>query len=154
MNPDNSHDRDLITNLITQVAHHIDHRRWNQLRMLYGNTVKTDYTSLFGGEVQTQDGNDLIGAWRSILTPLTATQHFLGPIEVEAKGTDAKAFCHVRGYHFLEAAPGGAEWMVAGHYVFGLQKISGEWKINSMTLETFYQTGNRKLLEEAAETKS
>jgi hypothetical protein len=34
-----------------------------------------------------------------------------------------------------------------GRYVFRLGKDAPSWKIRAMTLETFYQTGNTKLLE-------
>jgi hypothetical protein len=61
--------------------------------------VVVDYTSLFGGEVQKQKPDDLVGGWRKLLTPLPATQHLLGPIEVAVKGGAATAACHVRGYH-------------------------------------------------------
>ena len=40
--------------------------------------------------------------------------------------------------------------MVAGHYVFQLGKEDGGWKIRKMKLEASYQTGNTKILEEAA----
>jgi hypothetical protein len=62
-------------------------------------------------------------------------------------GGAATVECHVRGYHLLEGAPGGPEWMVAGHWVIGLSQLAGGWKITGMTLQTFYQTGNRQLLE-------
>ena len=47
------------------------------------------------------------------------------------------------------ARTGGDEWMVAGHYVIRLSKEGAKWKIASMKLETFYQSGNTKLLEVA-----
>jgi hypothetical protein len=40
--------------------------------------------------------------------------------------------------------------MVGGHYVFELAKTPAAWKIGTLTLKTFYQTGNTMLLEEAA----
>lgn len=138
-----------IERTITRVSHHIDHRRWEELRRLFAYSVETDYTSLFGGEVQRQNADDLIAAWRKLLTPLGATQHLLGPIETEISGHQAIASCHVRGYHYLRGAEGGDEWMIAGHYVFGLTMKDGGWVIDRMKLETFYQTGNTKLLEVA-----
>jgi hypothetical protein len=43
--------------------------------------------------------------------------------------------------------------MVAGHYIFELAKAGGTWKIQKLTLNAYYQTGNTKLLQEAAESK-
>ena len=144
------HDHQSITTVVTGVVHNIDRRKWPELRALYSDVVETDYRSLFGGEVQTQNADSLVEGWRKLLTPLDATQHLLGPVEVEIEGNQATASCHVRAYHLLNNAPGGQEWMVAGHYVLGLVKTSSKWQIRTMKLETFYQTGNKKLLEEAA----
>ncbi len=146
----NDADERAVKAVVTGVAHHIDARQWDDLRALYADEVETDYTSLFGGEVQRQPGDALIGAWNQLLTPLV-TQHLLGPIDVDVRGDEATARCHVRGYHFASAAPSGPTWMVAGHYIFKLRQVAGSWKISHMTLETFYQTGNQKLLQEAAE---
>jgi hypothetical protein len=139
-------DRESIETTVANVSHFIDHKQWRELRGLYADTVQTDYTSLFGGEVQTQPGDALIEAWRKLLTPIV-TQHLLGPITVELNGASATAHCHVRGYHHAGGIPGGEEWMVAGHYVFQLTKTGPMWTISSMKLEAFYQTGNTKLLE-------
>ncbi|HEU5075199.1 MAG TPA: nuclear transport factor 2 family protein [Polyangiaceae bacterium] len=137
-----------IERTVAGVAHFIDKKQWRELRGLYADTVKTDYTSLFGGTPQEQPGDALIGAWQKLLTPIV-TQHLLGPIVVEVNGVQAVASCHVRGYHHSQGAPGGDEWMVAGHYLFALAKQDEAWRIQAMTLETFYQSGNTKLLEVA-----
>jgi hypothetical protein len=131
---------------ITRVAHDIDAARWPELRALFDDDVQTDYTSLFGGEAQDQRADDLIGAWRTLLAAIV-TQHFLGPIEVEVTGDVARAECHVRGYHVKQGAPGGDEWMVAGHYVFELRRRGAGWKIRKMKLVVIHQTGNLKLLQ-------
>ncbi len=140
--------RDAIRETVTGVSHFIDHKQWAELRQLFDGTVQTDYTSLFGGEIQHQRADALIDAWRKLLTPIV-TQHLLGPIAVELAGETATARCHVRGYHYAKGAPGGDEWMIAGHYVFQLARAGDAWKIRAMKLETLYQTGNLKLLEVA-----
>lgn len=142
-----------IERVVAGVAHHIDARDWTALRSLFADEVETDYTSLFGGEVQRQPADDLMSAWQGLLTPVV-TQHHLGPVVIEAKGARAVARCHVRGHHFHPPAPGGDTWMVAGHYVFDLERQADGWKIRRMTLRTLYQTGNRALLQEAAVTAS
>ena len=73
-------DREAVRETVTGVTHDIDQRRWHNLRARFADTVVVDYTSLFGGEVQTQNGGDLVDGWRRLLTPLTATQHLLSPI--------------------------------------------------------------------------
>jgi hypothetical protein len=136
---------------VTRLLHAIDARRWDEVAPLLADEVTTDYTSLFGGDVQRQPGPALADAWRGLLTPLRATQHLLGPIDVQVRGAAATAECHVRGHHFAPGVKGGGEWMVAGHYVFTLVSTRGAWRIASVTLQTYYQTGNERLLAEAAQ---
>jgi hypothetical protein len=137
--------------VVARVVHYIDSRRWSELRSLFTDQVETDYRSLFGGEIQRQSADQLVlDGWRTVLTPLDTTQHLLGPIDVQITGAEARAECHVRGYHRALAAASGSEWMVAGHYVFTLVKQGDTWKIRGLTLQTTYQTGNRDLLREAA----
>ena len=143
-------DREAVRETVTGVAHDIDQRRWHNLRARFADTVVVDYTSLFGGEVQTQNGDDLVDGWRQLLTPLTATQHLLSPICVVIHERTAEAICHVRGYHHAKDLVGGENWMVAGHYEFEVQRESAVWTIHRITFRAFYQTGNSKLLQEAA----
>jgi len=132
--------------VVTRIPHTIDTRRWSELRALYADTVTTDYTSLFGGEVQRQSGDQLIAGWRQLLSPLDATQHLVGPIDVRFGEGQAVAECHVRGYHISAKVTGGSEWMVAGQWIIELSEESGSWLVTKMTLRTFYQSGNRDLL--------
>lgn len=138
-----------VRDVVAGVAHHIDGRDWAALRALFADEVETDYTSLFGGEVQRQRADELIGGWKKLLTPVV-TQHHLGPIVVTQDDGRATAHCHVRGHHFKAGLRDGDTWMVAGHYVFELTRGPQGWKIERMKLETLYQAGNRKLLQQAA----
>lgn len=139
-----------IQSIVTQVLHAIDMRRWAALPPLFADEVTTDYTSLFGGDVQVQPRKQLVEGWQQLLSSLDATQHLLGPIDVHVRDTHAVAECHVRGYHVCERAKGGPEWMVAGHYVFELETQARTWHVCKLTMRTLYQTGNRELLREAA----
>ena len=138
-----------IRAVVANVAHHIDAKRWEDLRALYSSEVETDYTSLFGGTPAKQAADALIASWRGVLTNV-ATQHLLGPIEVRTQTVTAVARCHVRAFHLAPRAPGGAVWEVLGHYVFELFREPAAWKITKMKLETLLQTGNAQLLAEAS----
>jgi hypothetical protein len=154
-----------IRAIVARIANTIDTRRWTELRALFADEVTTDYTSLFGGEVMRQSGDALIAMWRQILSPLDATQHLTGAIDVQWRDAVAVAECNVRGYHISARATGGSEWMVAGQWIIEMtqsgERESGEresvehesgqrWRVTRMTLRTFYQTGNRNLLAQAA----
>ena len=135
-----------VRTLVARIAHTIDTRRWSDLRTLYADQVTTDYTSLFGGEVQRQSGDALIAGWRELLGKLDATQHLVGPIDVRLDGDRATAECHVRGYHVRRGAPGGEEWMVAGQWVIRAVERGEDWRVTGMTLRMFYETGSRGVL--------
>jgi hypothetical protein len=139
-----------VAGVIARLIHAIDLRQWSEAGGLLADEVVTDYTSLFGGEIQRQRGVDLVAAWRTLLTPLDSTQHLLGPIDVRSSNAGAVASCHVRGYHVRKGPPGGDEWMVAGHYRFEVGRTNGMWRITSITLHTFYETGNLMLLRQTA----
>ena len=124
--------REAVRTVIASIPHHIDAKRWGDLRGLFAAEVRTDYTSLFGGSPQTQTGDALVDGWKGMLA-VVATQHLLGPITVKGVVTGARAACHVRAMHHAAEALGGPFWEVLGHY----------------ELRTFLQTGNTKLLEEA-----
>lgn len=153
--PVSSVDQELaIQRVVVGLLHDVDGRHWEALQSRMADEVVTDYRSLFGGDVQRQPASALIAAWKQLLGPLDATQHLLGPIAVSLAGGRAVAETHVRGYHVKAGAPGGVEWMIAGHYVFELGLESSGWRIHKITLQTYFQTGNRSLLTEAAGTAS
>jgi hypothetical protein len=140
-----------VQSVVAKVSHLLDARRWKELRALFESEVETDYTSLFGGEVQRQNADDLVlHGWQKLLAPLQATHHLLGPIDVSLRWRSATAECHVLAYHLAPQAKSGPEWTVAGHYIFTLHRHYSGWKIRKLVLQTSYQTGNRQLLAEAA----
>lgn len=144
-------DAEAVRAAVMAVAHHIDAKRWPELRALYAEVVATDYTSLFGGDPTTASADELVAGWRGALATVN-TQHLLGPIDVVLEGDRAEARCHVRGAHYHDGAPGGDAWEVLGHYVFALERRGSRFAITSMTLQAIRQTGNTRLLEEAKGT--
>jgi hypothetical protein len=144
-------DREAVRSVVMRITHHIDRKQWSALRSLYADVVDTDYTSLSGGQPQKQRGDDLIAGWRAALGPVS-TQHLLGPIDVDlaGDGLSATAECHVRAWHHAKGVPGGDEWVVGGHYVIRLARTGDRWAITAMTLQTFQQSGNLQLLQQAA----
>jgi hypothetical protein len=139
-----------IRAVVARIANTIDTQRWTELRALFADEVTTDYTSLFGGDVARQSGDNLIAVWRQMLSPLDATQHVTGAIDVQRRDSVAIAECNVRGYHICARAAGGSEWLVAGQWIIEMVAVGDRWLVAHMTLRTFYQTGNRDLLSQAA----
>ncbi|WP_437483738.1 nuclear transport factor 2 family protein [Sorangium sp. So ce1014] len=140
-----------IQNVITRAAHNIDRRRWDEVRNLYADVVLNDFTSILGGEAALQKADDMLAAWKKFHGAIDVSQHFLGPIDVEVSGENASAECHVRAYHRFARAPGGEEWMVAGHYRYGLTRQVDGWRIKQVRFEIAYQTGNTNMFAEAGQ---
>ena len=136
----------LIQNVVTSNAHHLDQRQWAELRALYTDVVTYDFRSLLGGDVQDVPADDMIASWLEIHSTIDATQHLIGAVAIVIETDHATADCHVRAYHRKNGAAGGEEWMVAGHYTYELIRLEATWKIRKVRLDLLYQTGNTALL--------
>lgn len=123
--------------VLTRMLHAIDAHDWDTLRASFADEVRTDYTSLFGGDPETITADELIGRWRPLMLGYTATHHQTGPVVESGDRLDA----HVTAHHWLDGAPGGDTWVVHGHYA---ARVAGG-KIAELTLLTSRQTGNRDL---------
>ncbi|GAB1513206.1 nuclear transport factor 2 family protein [Actinophytocola sp. KF-1] len=129
--------------VLTRMLHAIDTHDWTTLRAAFTDEVRTDYTSLFGGEPETIAADDLVARWRPLMLGYTATQHLTGPVEATGDILDT----HVIAHHWLDDAPGGDTWVVYGHYT---ARLAGG-RIAELTLHTYRQTGNRDLPAHATE---
>jgi hypothetical protein len=129
------------------MLHAIDTRDWDAVRAAFADTVTTDYTSLFGGEVETQPADDLVDGWARFVPGFDATQHLAGPVVAEHDGATAHAHCAITATHCL----GEARWIVGGHYALQLTTSATGWRITHLTLETAFQDGDRSLPQQAAE---
>jgi hypothetical protein len=120
--------------VLVDLVHAIDTLDWDGVRAVLADELTTDYTSLFGGSVQQQTGDELVEQWQALLPGFTATQHLLGPVRVS--GSSARA--HVRACHCLDDA----RWIVAGHY---RATLTDDGRISALVLDTYYQDGDPEL---------
>ena len=118
-----------------------------------GETVRRDYTSLFGGEPDEIAGPALAAEWRGVLAGLDGHQHLLGLPAVDVEGDEARAAVPVIGTHVLDGDPG-SPWVVGGTYRFALRRLSGRWRIVAITLDARWQTGDAGVLQRAASPAS
>jgi hypothetical protein len=126
-----------MTDVLTPMLHAIDARDFATVRASFTDEVRTDYTSLWGGDPQTVTADELVAGWQELISGLTATQHLTGPV-IEVNGL---ARTHVTAHHWLDGASGGDVWIVHGHYV--ARVVDG--KIAELTLRTHHQEGNRDI---------
>jgi hypothetical protein len=132
---------------ILDLFHAVDALDWDRVKTALDDRVEVDYRSLFGGEATTPARDELIESWQGIVPGFDATQHLLGPLRIEERGTDASAETHVRAYHYLEESV----WMVAGHYRIALKRRDAGWRVAGIRLDVFYQEGGPDLLARAQE---
>lgn len=123
--------------VLTRMLHAIDAEDWDTLLACFADEVRTDYTSLFGGEPETITAEELVGRWRPLMLGYTATHHQTGPVVETGDRLDT----HVIAHHWLDDADGGDTWVVYGHYVATI----ADGRIAELTLLTSRQTGNRDL---------
>jgi hypothetical protein len=127
----------------------LDDHQWAQVEAALDETVRRDYTSLFGGEPDAIAGSALVSEWRELLTALDSHQHLTAPAVVDLNGEEASADVHVVGTHVLEGHPG-SPWVVGGTYRFGLRRREERWRIDAIKLDTRWQTGDADILKLAA----
>jgi SnoaL-like domain len=127
----------------------LDDHEWSRVEAALDETVRRDYTSLFGGEPDVIAGSALVAEWRELLTGLDSHQHLTGPAVVDLNGEEASADAHVVATHVLEGDPG-SPWVVGGTYRFGLRRRDERWHIDAIKLDTRWQTGDAAILERAA----
>ena len=108
---------------ITKMLHALDLRDWQKVRDAFADHVDVDYSSLSGEPAANVAGDQLVGGWRSFVGAFDATQHMTGPCTATERDHEVLVHTHVRGYHRIADAAGGATWLVAGHYVFELRKL-------------------------------
>jgi hypothetical protein len=126
----------------------IDDHDFDGVTAILGETVRRDYTSLFGGEPDEISGPALAAEWKGVLMGLDAHQHLLGMPVVEVEDDEARAAVHVIGTHVLEGDLG-SPWVVGGTYRFVLHRLDGHWRIVALTLDTKWQTGDAAVLQRA-----
>lgn len=131
--------------LLTRMLQAVDDLDWPVVRGCLADEVRTDYSELFGGEAETVSGDELVRRWQGLLPGFDATQHLIGTTLVEEREDGFTVRTHVRAYHHVAGAEGGAVWGVHGHYVVPLRRSPAGWQISGITLRLYYQEGNTDL---------
>ncbi|HEY9736225.1 MAG TPA: nuclear transport factor 2 family protein [Trichocoleus sp.] len=140
-------DQAAITVVVESIATLADQKNFESLEDLYADQVQIDYTSLFGGTLQTHTPESLMNAWASVLPGFEQTRHSLSDIQVEVEGNSAIATADVVADHYL----GGSIWQVSGEYTYRLLKEESGWQVTEMAFSLENEAGDRALLATAAE---
>ncbi|MEL6401413.1 MAG: nuclear transport factor 2 family protein [Cyanobacteria bacterium J06607_6] len=140
-------DEAAIAVTINSVATFADQGDFASIEALYADEIQVDYTSLWGGDVQTYTPKSLMTAWASVLPGFDQTYHDIANVQVELAGNLATATADVVADHHLEADL----WQVTGQYEYRFVKSADQWQITHMTFNLIDEAGDRALVTLAAE---
>ncbi|MCM3883489.1 nuclear transport factor 2 family protein [Frankia sp. R82] len=134
---------------LISLLHGYDDLDWTRVRAALADEVVVDYTSVFGGRVETLGADALVRRWRAVLPGFDATQHITGPVLVSAEPGDATMHleAQARAHHLMRGDPTSSSWLIAGRYQLAVTPtVAGGWLITELTLHCFYEEGDRGLL--------
>ena len=138
-----------ITRSITDIAAGADRGEWDRVRDAFAPNITTDYTSLWGGDPVKQPAEDLVKSWSNFLPGFDATHHMVTnhAIQMRDNGT-ATAEADFVATHRI----GDRFWVLGGRYTYQLVITDeGRWVINALTMTAVWETGDRSLVQRAAE---
>jgi hypothetical protein len=92
-------DRLAILELTTRLALLVDARDSDALEGLFANPARSDRSSLFGGEPQTQTPSGLAAGLRQVLGNLDATGHLITCQPISLDGDEATIAAKMQGTH-------------------------------------------------------
>lgn len=131
---------------VTALLHAVDTLDWDGVLAVLAGEVRLDYTSLWGGSVESVAASEVVARWRGLLPGFDTTQHLTGPVLVSPDGAGFRCATTVRGYHHLVDGGSRATWMIAGRYDIG---VDAGGRITGITLHASYEDGDRALTEAA-----
>ena len=140
-------DRLGMIDAVTSIAAGADRHDWNRVRQAFSGKVTLNYTSLWGGEAETKDAEEIIAQWSNFLPGFDRTLHLITNHTVTSfDQTSATMEADFQAAHRF----GTDHWVLSGHYVYGLEKSNGRWRVNALTMDWTHETGDRGLVGHAA----
>ena len=122
-----------------------DDRDWERVRACLAPSVAFDMTSLTGGAPAQLTPEEITGAWREGLAPITAVHHQVGNYRVAVDGNQATAFCYGIALHYRKTPSGRNTRMFVGSYDFQLVKGGDRWQIKAFRFTVKFVEGNLEL---------
>ena len=129
----------------------VDNRDWDNVKLIFSDTVLLDYTSMAGGQPSTLKSSQIIDSWKGILPGFDKTHHQLGNFIIETDSDASKVFCYGIATHYLANESKENIWTVVGSYDLELKIINNTWRITKMKFNLKYIDGNNDLPKMAQE---
>jgi hypothetical protein len=141
-------ERKEVEDTVVRLGRLLDDQDWSGLAALFDENVRTDYTSLFGGEPGEVTSAALLEGWQSDLSSLDYAQHVIISPLAEIDGDRATATANVQIVAKRSDSFGGSLWTCGGRYELELRRAD-RWLITSFTLRAFWTDGNINVLMHA-----
>ncbi|MEM9620645.1 MAG: nuclear transport factor 2 family protein [Pseudomonadota bacterium] len=129
----------------------IDTRDWDLYRSIFTDQITMDFSSYSGQPASTMAADDWVANCAALFNGLDATQHVMSNPMVDVQGDTARLRMYMQAEHFLANPQGDASFTIGGYYDDQLQRTPSGWKITAVTLNVFWQRGNRHIMALAVE---
>ena len=138
-------DRQAVEDVVTAYATCLDARDWQGLRACFTDDAVADY----GTAGHFEGADTIVAGCREPLSGLDGSQHLLGTIRVRVDGDRATATSYVHAQHVLANDQGESLAVMAGTYTQQLVRTPDGWRIEALSYDSSWRSGNPAILGEA-----
>jgi 3-phenylpropionate/cinnamic acid dioxygenase small subunit len=139
-----------IVRRLYEYALGIDTRDWALYRSIFTEELAIDFSSFDGRPAARMPADDWVAACSLVFTGLDATQHVMSNPIVDLDGDRARCRMYMKAEHFLKNDQGDDAFALGGYYDDRLIRSAEGWRIESVTLNVFWNRGNRHIMQLAA----
>ncbi|WP_181849662.1 nuclear transport factor 2 family protein [Streptomyces parvulus] len=140
-------ERSAVRDTLVRMGWYVDRRNWEGLAgEVFAETLRVDYTSLWGGEPEDITGREQTDRWAKELGRLDSTQHVITGVLVTVDGDEATASANVQATLVRRDAAEGPLWANGGTYTTRMRRGPEGWRITALVTELLWESGNSGVL--------
>lgn len=142
-----------IVRLRYEYALGIDTRDWTLYRSIFSDVIHMDFSSYSGQPAADMPADTWVDSCKVLFTGLDATQHVMtNPVvDIDPSGQVARLRMYMKAEHFLQHDGGSPDYALGGYYDDQVVKTEEGWRITGVTLNVFWNRGNRNIMTLAAQ---
>jgi hypothetical protein len=138
-------DRLDVTEVVNRFGWHTDQHEWHDLSAVLAEEIDLDYSAVLGAEPGRATSADVLTQWAKLFSRVR-TQHLITNHIVDVTGDSATCRAHFHAQHVTEPRHGDPQFLLAGHYLFGLTRTVDGWRITSVVVTPIWSRGNLSVL--------
>lgn len=138
-------DRLDVIEVVNRFGWHTDQHEWDELSTVLAEDLDLDYSAVFGVEPGTAARTDVLAQWEKLFSRVR-TQHMITNHIVDVDGDKATCRAHFHAQHVADVRHGDSQFLLAGHYRFGLARTENGWRITSVVVTPIWSRGNLTIL--------